>query len=168
MAVALSPRRKRETGFGKESAMPSKRKAVIVDIDGTLANVTHRLHHIRGKRKKWKKFFALMSEDELVQEVFDRVVELATDHDIYVVTGRPDDYRDVTEQWLMLHGLPYKSLYMRKAGDYRPDDLVKQEILDEHFDPQNVELVIEDRPRVIRMWKRNGLNVLDVGTGEEF
>jgi uncharacterized HAD superfamily protein len=151
-----------------ETLMPAERKDVIVDIDGTLADVSHRLHHIRGKRKKWKKFFELMSEDKPVQEIIDRVIELAQNHNIYVVTGRPDNYREVTEAWLELHGLPYEALYMRKADDYRTDDVVKQEILDKHFDKDNVALVIEDRPRVIRMWKENGLTVLDVGTGEEF
>ena len=144
------------------------RKVVIVDIDGTLADVTHRLHHVRGKRKKWKKFFALMSEDMPVKEVIARVLELSKHHDIYLVSGRPDDYRSITEKWLELHRIPYKALYMRKSGDYRPDDEVKQEILDKHFDKSTVELVIDDRPRVIRMWKRNGMQVLEVGTGEEF
>ena len=148
--------------------MSENRKDVIVDIDGTLADVTHRLHHVRGKRKKWKKFFASMSEDRPVKEVVAHVVELARDHNIYVVSGRPDDYRSITEQWLKLHGISYKALYMRRAGDYRADDDVKQDILNAHLDKSKIVLVIEDRPRVIRMWKRNGLKVMEVGTGEEF
>lgn len=31
-------------------------KAIIVDLDGTLANVDHRMHHVRGEgRKNWKR-----------------------------------------------------------------------------------------------------------------
>jgi hypothetical protein len=52
---------------------------------------------------------------------------------------------------------------MRKASDFRPDDVFKQEILEKHFKKENVELVIEDRPRVIRMWQRNGLRVQEAG-----
>lgn len=148
--------------------MPENRKSVIVDIDGTLADVEHRLHHIQGKRKKWKKFFALMSEDKPVKEVIDRVTELSKDHDIYVVSGRPDDYMEVTLAWLELHQVPFNDLFMRKSGDYRPDFVVKQEILDAHFEKADIALVIEDRPSVIRMWKSNGLKVEDVGTGREF
>jgi uncharacterized HAD superfamily protein len=148
--------------------MPDARKDVIVDIDGTLADVDHRLHYIRGKRKDWKKFFAVMSEDKPVEAVIAQVQELAKDHNIYVVSGRPDDYRDVTVEWLKLHKVPYEALYMRKAGDFRPDDEVKQDILDAHFDKANVALVIEDRLRVIRMWKKNGLKVQEVGSGAEF
>lgn len=148
--------------------MSETRKDVIVDIDGTLADVDHRLHYIRGKRKKWKKFFAQMSDDKPVEDVIAQVQELARDHNIYVVSGRPDDYREVTVEWLKLHNVPYEALYMRKAGDFRPDDEVKQDILDAHFDKANVALVIEDRPRVIRMWRKNGLKVQDVGSGVEF
>ncbi|HVF88786.1 MAG TPA: hypothetical protein VNH22_01890 [Blastocatellia bacterium] len=148
--------------------MPENRKCVIVDIDGTLADVEHRLHHIRGRRKNWKKFFALMSKDDPIKEVIDQVKELAKDHDIYLVSGRPDDYLEVTLAWLELHQVPFKDLYMRESGDYRPDFVVKQEILDAHFDKAAVALVIEDRPSVIRMWKSNGLKVQEVGTGREF
>ena len=148
--------------------MTGKRRCVIVDIDGTLADVDHRLHHIRGKRKKWKKFFSLMSKDGPIKEVIDQVKELAKDHDIYLVSGRPDDYLEETLAWLKLHEVPFKDLYMRESGDYRPDFVVKQEILDANFDKREVELVIEDRPSVIRMWKSNGLKVQDVGTGREF
>ena len=148
--------------------MAKKRKDIIVDIDGTLADVNHRLHHIRGRRKSWKKFFKLMSADKPVEEVIAQVGELSRDHKIYVVSGRPEDYRETTVEWLRLHQVPYEALYMRRAGDYRPDDVVKQEILDRYFDKDNIELVIEDRPRVIRMWKKNGLKVQDVGTGQEF
>ena len=148
--------------------MPEKRKSVIVDIDGTLADVEHRLHHIRGKRKKWKKFFALMSKDEPITEVIEQVKELAKGHDIYVVSGRPDDYMEETLAWLERHNVPFKDLYMRAAGDYRPDYVVKQEILDANFDKGDIELVIEDRPSVIRMWRSNGLKVQDVGAGREF
>jgi hypothetical protein len=57
---------------------------------------------------------------------------------------------------------------MREDGDHRPDDEVKEDILNTHFDKGRIELVIDDRPRVIRMWQRHGLKVLDVGDGVEF
>ena len=57
---------------------------------------------------------------------------------------------------------------MRRAGDFRPDDIVKQEILDRRLRKEDIKLVVEDRPRVIGMWRRNGLEVEDVGDGVEF
>jgi hydroxymethylpyrimidine pyrophosphatase-like HAD family hydrolase len=144
------------------------KQTVVVDIDGTLADITHRRHHIEGRRKKWGKFFKEMDRDLPIPEVAAKVRALSRDHTIILVTGRPDDYREVTEQWLKQHKIPYQQLYMRKAGDFRPDDIVKQEILDRHLDKEEIKLVIEDRPRVIRMWRRNGLEVEDAGDGLEF
>ena len=141
---------------------------VVVDIDGTLADIGHRRHHIEGRRKKWGKFFKEMDRDLPIPEVAAKVRALSQDHTIILVTGRPDDYREVTELWLKQHKIPYQELYMRRAGDFRPDDIVKQEILDRHLKKEEIKLVIEDTPRVIRMWRRNGLEVEDVGDGMEF
>ena len=148
--------------------MTSTPKDVIVDIDGTLADCTHRLHHVRGKRKRWKKFFASASQDKPRLEVLAHVRELAKQHTIHLVTGRPEEYRQQTLKWLAHYRVPFNSLYMRESGDHRPDDVVKQDILDLCFDKSKIELVIDDRPRVVRMWRSNGLRVLDVGDGVEF
>lgn len=141
---------------------------IIVDIDGTLADITHRRHHIDRKRKRWGKFFQAMDKDLPIPEVAARVRQLSQDHTIILVTGRPEDYRGQTEAWLKKFKIPYQALYMRKSGDFRSDDIVKQEILNQHIKKENVRLVIDDRPRVIRMWRENGLEVEDVGDGVEF
>ena len=58
---------------------------------------------------------------------------------------------------------------MRKSGDKRPDTDVKKEILDKYFkDKIKIFTVIDDRPSVIRMWKENKLDVIDVGDGIDF
>jgi uncharacterized HAD superfamily protein len=148
--------------------MSKTQKDVIVDIDGTLADCSHRLRFIRGRRKKWGKFFEAASQDRPRIDVVAQVRELAKRHKIHLVSGRPEEYRQQTLNWLARYRIPFESLYMRESGDYRPDDVVKQEILDLCFDKDNIELVIDDRPRVVRMWQSNGLKVLDVGDGVEF
>ena len=148
--------------------MSQTQKDIIVDIDGTLADCSHRRRFIRGRRKKWKKFFDAASKDRPRIDVVARVRELANHHRIHLVSGRPEEYRRQTLEWLGHYRIPFESLHMREDGDYRPDDVVKQEILDHCFDKDNIELVIDDRPRVVRMWESNGLKVLDVGDGVEF
>jgi hypothetical protein len=101
-------------------------------------------------------------------EVLAQVREFAKQYNIHLVTGRPEQYRHQTLKWLNYYRVPFKSLYMRGSEDYRPDDVVKQEILDLCFDRSKIELVIDDRPKVVRMWQSNGLRVLDVGDGVEF
>lgn len=154
---------------------------VICDIDGTLADATHRMKHLQGEKKDWKSFFAEMHRDTPIAETISTLCNYVEQgYEIFLVSGRPDDHREVTEAWLTLsvfqefpngmgRPLPYSALFMRKAGDSRQDDIVKQEIYDRHFkDKYPVHLVIDDRPSVIRMWRSNGLDVLDVGKGEEF
>jgi hypothetical protein len=58
---------------------------------------------------------------------------------------------------------------MRKEGDYRSDDIIKKELLDEIVaDFGKVpNIVFDDRPRVVKMWRENGVFVADVYQGEE-
>ena len=145
-----------------------EKQIIVVDIDGTLADISHRQHHIKGKRKKWRKFFQSMDKDLPVPAVAAKVRMLSQDHMIILVSGRPDDYRTLTEDWLRKHQIPYHQLFMRQSGDFRDDDVVKQEILNQYLNKEKIKLVIDDRPRVIRMWRKNGLKVEDVGDGIEF
>ncbi len=149
------------------------RGIVIVDIDGTLADCSHRQHHVQGEKKDWKAFFAGMSEDMPRIDVIETVIGYFNEgHEIFIVSGRPDDYRTETSRWLhyrVFHDKLYKALIMRRAHDSRPDDIVKQEIYDTYFKGKYpVHMVIDDRPSVIRMWRSNGLPVTDVGNGVEF
>lgn len=124
---------------------------VIFDIDGTLANCDHRVHHLATR--DWDAFYAAMSDDPC----HEHVVELAralfhSGWDIIACTGRPDNYRRETGLWLMDHFVPHAKLYMRKAGDRRPDTIVKKELLAEmRRDGYNPVMAIEDRASVVKM-----------------
>jgi uncharacterized HAD superfamily protein len=130
---------------------------VIVDIDGTLADVRHRLHHINGPcNKDWKAFFEGMDQDKPVPEILCQVRDLREKHKILIVTGRPEYYRARTEAWLKRHGIQYVKLFMRRAGDHRPDYEAKSIVLDE-IDPKDIVLAIDDRPPVCEMYERHGI-----------
>lgn len=150
-------------------------RAVIFDIDGTLADCEHRRKHL----PHWGKFFADMHLDPVIEPVA-YLARLIYDHDVLlkeytgkrgeavlVVSARPDDYRQATENWLASNGITYDKLYMRPAGDYRKDAIVKreilQEILDDGFEPF---LVIDDRPEVVDMWREYGLVCLQCAPEE--
>jgi uncharacterized HAD superfamily protein len=132
-------------------------------MDGTLADVRHRLHHLQGRRKNWKGFFASMEKDPPNGEIVDMVHRLAKDHQIIIVSGRPDSYQRVTEEWLRRNQVPYEEIHMRPAGDHRPDHIVKREILARLLaSGKQIELVIDDRPSVCDMWRECGLKVHQV------
>ena len=158
------------TGMARQYGMyDSKKKDIICDIDGTLCDLTHRLKYVKGVEKKdWKSFFENISKDKPRQEVIDKLWKMSKKCTINLVSGRPDTYRDATVTWLKENDVPYQFLLMRRADDKRDDTEVKRDFLNRYFRKDNIELVIDDRPRVIRMWQEEGLKVDDVGKQIEF
>src|SRR3954465_46256 len=72
---------------------PADKQLVLVDMDGTLADVSHRLHHVRGgKRKNWKRFFEEMVSDRPNEVVAEWVRGLEPDYAVIIVSGRPANY----------------------------------------------------------------------------
>lgn len=139
----------------------------LIDIDGTIADVRHRLHHIQGPgRKNWKAFFEAMDRDTPIAEMVEQVHQLEKDHEIVIVTGRPEQYRARTEKWLASNGVRYARLFMRPEGDHRPDYTVKAEVL-RHYPKGSVALAIDDRGPVCDMWEKNGISCIRVDSGEE-
>ena len=78
-------------------------QAIIVDIDGTLADLSHRLHHIKGGRRDYEAFYAAMGADPLIKPIRDLVGILyegayATGEPVIILcSGRPERYRKVTQ-----------------------------------------------------------------------
>lgn len=153
----------------KNKILFPEKKFVLCDIDGTLANVEHRRCYVRDGNKDWNGFFEAMSKDTVRKDVLD-ILQAHVDCGFtpVLVTARPQDYLVDTVDWLYDNDIPFEWLIMRKAGDYRRDDIVKQEILDTYFNTEDIEVVIDDRPSVLRMWASNGLETIDVGDGIDF
>ena len=148
-----------------------KRDAILVDLDGTLCDITHRRHFVQTHPKNWKAFSEAMVLDKpnsAVEFVFRALTYyIDKDTDIIIVSGRSDEYREKTEKWLMYNTFKYDALYMRKEGDYRDDSIVKGEIADEIEKTHNILFVFDDRPRVVRSWQKRGIWTFDVGQGCE-
>lgn len=161
------------------------KSVVLCDIDGTVADLNHRRHLSRpGPEKNWDEFFRLAPLDAPIHSTIDSVKKLAAEgKTIIFVSARPERCRKDTEAWLAEQGLvdahaypwqededatPYFALLMRADGDSRDDVLTKQEILDRYLKKEWVCVVFDDRPKVIRMWRENGLDVIDCGDGIEF
>lgn len=86
--------------------------------------------------------------------------------EIIYLTGRPDNYRAQTEAWLSAHG-QLSPLFMRKAGDHRTDDVVKKEIYEREIAPfYAIAFALEDRSRVVALWRSLGIPCFQVADGE--
>ena len=143
---------------------------VVFDIDGTLANIEHRLDCVRSKPKNWKAFDAGIPNDKVnepVAEIYRQMIHAG--HTVVLASGRNERSRDATVDWFVKNDLPRRQLYMRKADDFRSDDIVKQEILDQIIADygRKPDMVFDDRPRVVRMWRDNGIFVFNVYQGDE-
>lgn len=140
-------------------------KTVIFDIDGTLANVEHRIHYVRGKKKDWKAFSRNMHLDTPIEAMHELIRVLKAHYRIVLCTGRNEADRATTVAWLEKHGVPYDDLMMRADRDYRQDVVVKREMLDQ-IGRENVLFVVEDRSSVVAMWREEGLMCLQCAPGD--
>lgn len=142
----------------------------IFDIDGTLADLTHRLHHIQGERKNWDEFYSSCDLDSPIEPVI-TVMDSLIDQgfDVWHFTGRTESVWEKTKTWLLANTSHWdQPIVMRPDGDTRPDYVVKQEMLDNMLDVDRERLigVFDDRQQVVDMWRRNGIKCFQVAKGD--
>lgn len=132
--------------------------AVLVDIDGTVALMNSRSPYDVTR----------VHEDLPNLPVITAVRAMhAAGHRIVFCSGRTDDCRDATQEWLAAHvGVPYEALFMRVTGDSRRDSVIKREIFDREIRTRyRIVGVFDDRDQVVRMWRALGLTVFQVAEG---
>lgn len=134
-------------------------KAVIFDIDGTLA-------HNNGKR-------GYFDWDNVDRDVVDEKVRETlrvfknNGYNIIVVTGRDGSCEELTKMWLQEYKIPFDAFYIRPAGDSRKDTVIKKEIFNNHIKGKyNVLGVFDDRNQVVSMWRSLGLKCFQVIDGD--
>lgn len=143
-------------------------RPIVFDIDGTLADITHRRHYVASKPKNWKAFNAGMARDGVNWEIrFLLKTFWDLRHTIILCSGRESAMRDVTEEWLFQNEIPFTKLLMRKHGDFRADNFVKVELLaqirEEFGEPY---LWFDDRNQVVDAIRAEGIRVLQVAPGD--
>lgn len=163
--------------------------AVIFDIDGTLADITHRVLHIQKFPKDWDAFYEAMDNDKPI----DSVCHLCTIYasiskmprfnpvQLFFVTGRPEKYRKMTIKWLketipelceedIVNDEQFAQsnceLIMRKDGDHRQDYVVKKEVL-EKIQSRGYQILfaVEDRKQCVDMYRKQGITCLQCAEG---
>lgn len=136
--------------------MADQRPLAIIDIDGVVADVRHRLVHVERRPKDWDAFFAAARDDPPHDEGVALVRKLAADHDVVFLTGRPVRYRRATERWLDRHGLGGHRLVMRPGGVRRPAAQVKVELLADLAADRRVAIVVDDDAAVVAAMRAAG------------
>jgi hypothetical protein len=152
------------------------RPLYIFDLDGTLRNCQHRTPMLANTDDpdRWRKFYAACDGDTPIPAVI-AVMESLYDSgaDIFLFSGCSEEVRLKTLVWLNDHttlDLDYidNVLTMRAEKDYRPDDVIKQEMLNNMLtiDRERLVAVFDDRDRVVAMWRRNGIQCFQVAPGD--
>lgn len=148
-------------GFGVSGQIYEPRtdlpNAVIFDTDGTTAQMVNR------KPYEWDKVHTDLPKYNVINHAIDlkkrgiKVINLS---------GRDGCCKEATRKWYDLVGMPCDDHFQRKEGDSRPDDIIKKEILfDEIAGKYNILYVVDDRQKVVDMWRSIGLECWQVSSG---
>jgi predicted kinase len=148
-----------------------KPMAIVCDLDGTLCDISARLHHVRDGKRNWKAFFEEIPTDTVNKWCADLLKHLSIDYPIVFCSGRSQEYEKTTVEWLNRGNVPLPGghgswLFMRPTGDYRQDSIIKEVLLDfeilTRFEPF---YFIDDRQQVVDKYRSRGYTVLQCAKG---
>jgi len=165
--------------FGGLIDLSKAEKVAVVDIDGTLADLDHRLVFLQSTPKDYKGFFDWVNLDGPFRTVWQAVRTLKdTGHTVIILSGRPASTGYASNEWLSarvyqtegLDPLNHDHLFMRQTGDHRPDDQVKRQLMNTMFEKaglrkEAIKVVIDDRDSVCAVWREMGLPLIQVDHG---
>lgn len=137
----------------------NKPKAIIVDVDGTLAFNINRDYFDMSK----------ILDDVPNKSICDLVKLFHKNkYKIIIVSGREDSNMEDTKLWLNNYGIPFINIFMRVAGDNRKDFIIKEEIYKNIIEPIfDIRYVLDDRAQVANnCWRKLDLCCLQVAPGD--
>ena len=145
---------------------------VIFDVDGTIADVTHRRHLVngdKGYKPDWNAFRKATVDDTPIQWVVDIAKRhIAAGDEVAFFSARNESERDITEkqinEWV---GNGHKGVFLRPNDSYEPDEIFKADLAD-RFEKMGgkIDLVYDDRNKVVQMWRDRGTPVVQVADGD--
>lgn len=146
-------------------------KTIVFDIDGTLADLSHRIKYLEGEKKDWESFYEKVDEDEVIEEIAQifttYIYWIHPSSRVICITGRPERTREATLKWFEEKiGCVPDELYMRKDHDWRPDVEIKKDWV-KSLQERGYEIILafEDRDRVVKMYRDLGIRCCQVADG---
>lgn len=159
---------------------------LFCDIDGTVADLTHRRVFLQSHPKNYPAFEKGIPLDTPIMPIINAVRDLYdAGWKVIMCSGRSVTTKGTTVDWLNRHEVPFHDIYMRaahevdetgavkiaKSGkpkpDHRKDSIVKYELLQEaRADGHDPDIVFDDRNQVVEMWRANGIPVVQVAEGD--
>ena len=160
------------TSVGYISYIRGMKNTIIFDLDGTLALIDKRREVSTKPNGKldWGKFFnsTNIKLDEPNLPVI-KTAQLFAEQgfNIVILSGRSNKTEVATRSWLAKNKVPFNKLIMRdsETNHFTPDWVLKKNMLDEQLDINDVFLVVDDRDRVVKLWRSLGLTTFQVADG---
>jgi len=155
--------------------MAVAKKTVVFDLDGTLADLSHRKHLIQRPDPDWDLFYESCDKDGYHDWLFELLHTMLEDgYKIAIVSARHEGLREKTIKWLASRDVlvgegEWVDLFLvrKSANDYRPDTELKKEWLD-GYGRDRILFVVDDRQKVVDMWRREGCKVLQCDKWTEY
>ncbi|MFD3515600.1 hypothetical protein [Streptomyces sp. NPDC058657] len=136
------------------------RPLAVFDLDGTLADSSHRQRFLERRPRDWNAFFAAAPQDPPLAEGVALALSSAEECEVVYLTGRPERCRRDTVDWLARQSLPEGRLWMRGDNDRRPARLTKLEILRQLARDREVHVLVDDDAQVCEAAERAGFTVV--------
>lgn len=146
---------------------PQDKKVVLCDLDGTLCDISHRLHFIQSSPKDYGGFFSTVLGDSPRVPVIEwlRALHASGEFVIVIVSGRSEAAAKDTLEWLSRNDVPFDHIWMRDRYDRSPDTLLKEGFLSA-IPEDRIAFAIDDRQVVVDMWRKHGVRVFQVNDGD--
>ena len=142
------------------------RKAIIVDVDGTIAH----------REPGWRAGVTPRDPYDMtrvVEDEYDPIIGGIAQtygregYDVIVVSARTEEAREGTIQFMVDNNFEFDALFMRANKDNRKDSIVKTEIFQNEIEGNwDVEFVLDDRDQTVEAWRALGLKTLQVAEGD--
>lgn len=137
------------------------RNAILVDINGTLSDVSKVVHFIQGAEKDWEGFFGNMNNvppNPMVKEFVKAMKQSQNGFMIVLVSGAPERYKPQTVEWLKKHSIKFDDIFFRPEWDKRRGWQFKKTIYEKLIkNIYNVKLVLDDKEDACKTWMELGL-----------
>ena len=142
---------------------------IIFDLDGTLCDISHRLHFIQGKKRDYDAFHEACDKDAPKTAIIEMLNLFRGRAKLEIWSGRSDRVKGKTLEWLDRNNIPpYLLTNMREAGDRSSDVELKRSWLRRSIaEGDRPDLVFEDRTRVVDMWRSEGITCCQVDHWEK-
>ena len=141
----------------------------LFDLDGVISDASHRQHLFRGSDPDWRGFFTSADRDPPLESGVALAASVVDDCSVAVLTARPGYVTGITRRWLAAHTVRHDLLIVRprtgrgSSGDSADYKRFQLSLL--RSAGYQVALAVDDDPRIIRMYRSEGVTALYTHSG---